>query len=231
MKKDKRAEYMKMELNKIYCMNCLEGLKQLEDNSIDLVVTDPPYGILIGGSGKIGGSGIVEVKQYTPVTWDETPLSKEILKELIRISKNQILFGYNYYSDILPPTNGLIVWDKKCQNDWDDNFSDGEIAWTSFKRPLRIFRHLYMGALKKEKEKRFHPTQKPLTLFRWLINKYSKETDIILDPFMGSGTTAVACKELGRNYIGFEISEEYCKIAEERLNKVNNKKLSEWFEK
>ena len=208
-----------MEINKIYNMDCLEGLKQLKDNSIDLIVTDPPYGIKIGGSGKIGGSNIVDAKQYTPVDWDDTPLSKEIFKELVRVSKNQIIFGYNYFANILPITNSLIVWDKKCKNDWDDNFSDGELAWTSFKKPLKIIRQLSIGYHWNYKidGERKHPTQKPKVVMGWIIDKYSKKGDTILDPFMGSGTTGCACKELNRKFIGIEINKDYYEIAKKRI--------------
>jgi site-specific DNA-methyltransferase (adenine-specific) len=138
------------------------------------------------------------------------------LSEIFRIAKNQIIFGGNYFK--LPITNSWIIWDKKCKNDWNDNFSDGEMAWTSFNKPLKIYRYLFMGLLRKNpKEKRFHPTQKPLPLMIWILNNYSNDNDLILDPFLGSGTTARACKDLGRRCIGIEISEKYCEIAIKRL--------------
>jgi len=205
-------------INKIICGDCLEVMKEIPDKSVDLVLTDPPYGInVIGGSksfGSIGGSNIVKANKYHPIINDDIKID---FTEIFRISKNQVIFGGNYFD--LPISKGWIVWDKKTKNNWDDNFSDGELAWTSFKRPLKIFRYLYMGCLQEGKrEKRVHPTQKPLKLIEYIVENYTNETNIILDPFLGSGTTAVACKSLGRRYIGIEISPEYCEIARRRVN-------------
>ncbi len=218
-----------MEYNQIICGDCLEVMKGIPDKSVDLIVTDPPYGInIIGGSksfgsiggsksfGSIGGSKLVNVNKYKPIINDDIKID---FSEIFRVSKNQIIFGGNYFN--LPISKGWIVWDKKKKNDWNDNFSDGEMAWTSFNRPLKIFRYLYMGCLQEGKrEKRVHPTQKPIELIKWILENYSNKNDIILDPFLGSGTTAVACKELGRKYIGIEISPEYCEIARNRIKAI-----------
>ncbi len=196
--------------------DCLEKMKQMEDNSIDVIVTDPPYGIL-GGSKTIGGSNMSKVNEYN-CEWDNDRMSKEILDEIFRVSKNQIIFGYNYFADMLPVTNGLIVWDKKKKNNWFDNFSDGEMIWTSFKKPLRIFRFLWMGAIREGKrEKKVHPTQKPVDLMEWIIKNYTEEGDTIMDPFMGSGSTGVACKIMNRDFIGIELDDKYFNIAKERI--------------
>jgi DNA modification methylase len=224
--------YLETQLGKLYCADCLEIMKELPDKSIDLILTDPPYGInIIGGAkafGSIGGAkafgsisganivkaNIVKANNYSAVVNDNIKID---FSEIFRVSKNQIIFGGNYFD--LPISKGWIVWDKKCKNDWDDNFSDGELAWTSFSRPLKIFRHLYMGLLKENKQeiKRVHPTQKPIALMKWILQKYSNENDIVLDPFLGSGTTAVACEMLNRKWIGIEISEEYSAIAKKRI--------------
>jgi len=215
-----------MKLNTIIQGDCLEVTKTFSDKSVDIIITDPPYGINIGGSGRIGGSkriggsGIVKPTQYTPVEWDNKGLSLEQWNEIKRISKNQIIFGYNYFAEIMGNCRGIIVWDKKIKNDWNDNFSDCEILYTSFNKPAKMFRYLWMGALRGkqyDEQKRFHPTQKPLALMKWIIQNYTKETDLVLDCFLGSGTTIVACKHYGRKYIGIEILPEYCKIANERL--------------
>ena len=196
--------------------DCLELMKDIPDKSVDVVITDPPYGIL-GGSKTIGGSKLYKANEYN-CEWDNERLSEDILKEIFRISKNQIIFGYNYISDMLPITNSLVVWDKKEKNNWFDNFSDGEIIWTSYKKPLRIFRFLWMGALRKGKRiKRVHPTQKPVELMEWLIKNYTNENDIILDPFMGSGSTGIACVNTNRSFIGIELDENYFNIAKERI--------------
>ena len=203
---------------KIYHGDCLDVMPLLE--KVDLVVTDPPYGA-IGGSKAIGGSNFVRANNYE-TDWDNKRFSLEQLKALTDISKNQIIWGVNYFWDYFKPTNSLIVWDKKCQNGWEDTFSDAEIAWTSLEHKLLVYRHLWVGALKKPKTddgNRCHPTQKPTQLMKFCIQQ-SKYFDIplsILDPFLGSGTTLVACKELKRNGIGIEINEKYCEIAKKRL--------------
>jgi site-specific DNA-methyltransferase (adenine-specific) len=199
--------------------DCLEVMKDMPDNSISLIVTDPPYGIdVIGGSkpfGSIGGSNVVRVNRYTPIINDDVKINFD---DIFRVSKNQIIFGGNYFD--FPISKGWIVWDKKCKNDWNDNFSDGELVWTSFDRPLKIIRHLYMGMMKGNKDeiKRVHPTQKPLAVMEWIIENYSKPDDLILDPFAGSGSTLVAAKNLGRKYIGIELEPKYVAICEERLS-------------
>lgn len=194
----------------IYHGDCLEIMPDLE--KVDLVLTDPPYGIL-GGSKAIGGSNMVEVNKYD-LSWDCQSISKKVLDQLREISGEQIFWGWNHYAHSLPETKSVIVWDKKCQNGWEDTFSDGEIAWVS-KGKLRIYRHLWVGALRKGV--RFgHPTEKPKELMVFCLNLFSL-SKTILDPFMGSGTTLVAAKELGRRAIGIEIEEKYCEIAVKRL--------------
>ena len=208
-----------IEVNKIYNMDCLEGMKLIDDKSIDVVITDPPYGIL-GGNKSIGRSNLYKANEYN-LEWDNERMSEEVFKEFQRISRHQIIFGYNYFADFLPPTNALIVWDKKEKNNWFDNFSDGEIIWTSYKKPLRIYRQLWMGALRRgERIKRQHPTQKPVELMEWIIKNYTKEGQIILDPFLGSGTTAIACINTNRNYLGFELDKQYYDIANVRICKA-----------
>ena len=211
-----------LELNKIYHGDCIELMKEIPDKNIDVVITDPPYGIL-GGSKSIGGSKLYKANEYN-LEWDNERMSEEVFKEFQRISKHQIIFGYNYFSDFLPPTNALIVWDKKEKNNWFDNFSDGEIIWTSYKKPLRIYRQLWMGAIRRgERIKRQHPTQKPVELMEWIIRNYTEEGQIILDPFMGSGTTAIACINTNRFYIGIEKEKEYVDIANKRIEEHKKK--------
>ena len=195
----------------IYHGDCREILPTFPDKSFDLVLTDPPYGIL-GGSKSIGGSNIVAANVYD-LSWDVRLPQVEIVS-IAALGLRAVVWGGNYYE--FPPTNSLFVWDKKVQNGWEDNFSDGEIAWTSWAHPLRIYRQLWMGALRKNGEVRIHPTQKPVDLFRWCIIQ-SGDPHSILDPFMGSGTTLVAAKQLGRKAVGIEIEEKYCEIAVKRL--------------
>lgn len=209
-------------INTIIEGDCLEVMKSIADKSVDLILTDPPYGINIGSStggakpfGKNRGTKSIAPKSYRGFN-DTKPPSKDYFTEMMRISKNQIIFGGNYFIENLYASPCWIVWDK----DNSGNFADCELAWTSFKTGVKKYRYRWNGMLQedmKNKEVRIHPTQKPRVLFKKIIVDYSKEGDTILDPFLGSGTTAVACKELGRKYIGIEIDPEYCKIAEQRL--------------
>jgi site-specific DNA-methyltransferase (adenine-specific) len=209
----------------IYLGDCREILPSLP--KVDLVLTDPPYGInVVGGSkpfghvggskpfGHVGGSNIVSVNSYVPVYGDNEPFNPA---ELLKIGENQIIFGANYFCDKLPPSKGWIVWDKKVKNNWNDNFSDVELAWSSFDRPTKCYRLLYMGLIQEHnREVRCHPTQKPLELIKWIVENYSMPEQIILDPYLGSGTVAVASKGLGRKCIGIEIEEKYCEISARR---------------
>ena len=221
------------ELNKIYCMDCLEGLKKIPDNSVDLIVTDPPYGLDITKTGFIGGENLAKVRDYGISNWDLKIPSDEIFHHMFRVSENQVIFGGNYFLDFLGKTKCIVTWDKGRRG---LNFADCEIIWTSFNKPSRIINHIWDGMRQENmsrKEKRYHPTQKPVPVMRRLIEWFSEEKNIILDPFMGSGTTAVACKQLNRNFLGFEINQKYVDIANRRLEQgtlhtlTNQKKLKE----
>ena len=200
---------------KIICGDCLEVMKQIPDNSVDLVLTDPPYCIGLEKM-NLGYS----ITKHHNRDWDKQEFSKEMLKEIMRVSKKQIIFGANNFSDILPKSRCWLIWDKRLTDKNRDDYSDCEIAWTNFDKPSRIFRCLWHGFLadKEISEKnRVHPTQKPLKLFKEILTMFSNKDMLILDCFLGSGTTAVACKQLGRKCIGIEISKEYCDIAKKRL--------------
>ncbi len=197
-------------INKVVQGDCLEIMRKMPDKSVDLCLTDPPYGIgmdkeLHKKQGKYG------YKDYGNTNWDVKP-TKEYFDEMIRVSKNQIIWGGNYFVDYLYPSMGWMVWDKGQRN---FSLADGELAWSSFQRALRIFEVSRAKALQDHKQ---HPTQKSLSLMKWCLLKSSEKNSLILDPFLGSGTTAVACKELHRRFIGIEISKEYCDIANLRLN-------------
>jgi len=200
-------------------------MREMEDNQFDLAIVDIPYGLKIGGSGKIGGSNMVHPKEYKVSEWDNETPSGEYFAELQRVSKNQIIFGGNYVADILPTIKGWIIWDKKIKNDWDDNFSDGEMAWTSFKQPMKIYRFLWMGALKEktiDNDSRIHITQKPIKLYKWLLKKYAKPNDTILDTHVGSGSSRIACWEMGFDFTGYEIDKDYWEAQEKRFAVVKN---------
>jgi len=204
-----------LELNKIYCWDCLELMKSIPDKSIDLVLTDPPYWIWI--KGKVGGGKLAKVTDYWDFNnWDNEIPSKEYFNEMIRISKHCIIFWWNYFIENLTNSSCWIVRDK--DNSW--NFADCELARTNFNtavRKIKIRRNWMLQDDMKDKEIRYHPTQKPVDLFKWILENYSEKWQTILDPFLWSWTTAIACKEMWRNFIGIEKEQKYVDIANKRL--------------
>ena len=141
-------------------------------------------------------------------------MSAAYIAELLRVSREQVIFGGNYYTDMLPPSPSWIVWDK--QNGAND-FADCELAWTSHARAIRKFTWTWAGFIRQQPEERYHPTQKPLALMAWVIQNYTPQGATVFDPFMGSGTTGVACVRTGRRFIGCEIDPTYYAIAQRRI--------------
>lgn len=194
--------------------DCLEILPLLP--KVDLVVTDPPYGIFkdTESSGIMFGKETIYSVDKTATEWDKRPSL-----EAITLAKNKadfwIIWGANYFADYLGASKGTLVWNKKTG---DNTYADGELAFTNAVGTMRIFNHQWCGAFKDSERgmRAVHPTQKPVQLMQWCIQKV-KDAQIILDPFLGSGTTLVACKELNRNGIGIEISEKYCELSKKRL--------------
>ena len=184
----------------------MELMSSYDDNHFDLAIVDPPYGISVNkmtlGSGKYKNKG---------KSWDNETPSNEYFNELFRVSKNQIIWGANYMIEkIKKPSMGWIYWDK--MNGTSD-FSDGELAFTSFNRALRSFKY----HLSKDRCQRFHPTQKPVQLYEWLLINYAKEGDKILDTHLGSGSIASACHNLGFDLTACELDKEYYEAAIKRL--------------
>lgn len=215
-------------IGKITHADCLTILKQLPDKSVDLVLTDPPYGIGADKNVRANtqyGNALAQSKDYGVKNWDYKIPDYEYFKEISRISKHQIMWGGNYFTAHLQPSSCWLVWDKVTGN---NGYADCELAWTSFSFAVRYFRYQWKGFLQEKmgdcKEERCHPTQKPLPLFKWCLNNYSKEGDLILDPFSGSGTTALACHTLKRRFICIEKEAEYVEVARNRL-KVEQSKL------
>ena len=208
---------MNQYLNKIINADCLDILKDIPDKSVDLVLTDPPYGINADkGVGGFGSSSDL-AKKYND-NWDSFTPTKDYFTELLRVSKHTIIFGGNYFTDLIPVGTSWIVWDKIGEMKFQNPFSDCELAWTNFnKKTQKKYIVIQQGFIAKEKE-RFHPTQKPIELFSRILMDYSKENDIILDPFLGSGTTAIACIKTNRNFIGIEKEPKYCEIAQKRID-------------
>lgn len=206
--------YHQEEAGIIYCADCREILPKLP--KVDLVLTDPPYGINRHKLNMGKGGGIAKHKNYGKFDWDTKSPSKDIFELIFHLSKNQIIWGSNHFSEHLPSSPCWFVWDK---DNIGTDFADCELAFTSLKSAVRKFKWRWSGMLQenmKNKDDRFHPTQKPLALIKWCLS-FFPEAQIICDSYLGSGTTAVAAKELGRKFIGIEISEEYCAIAKKRL--------------
>jgi site-specific DNA-methyltransferase (adenine-specific) len=213
----KDYEYFRTDLGVLYkgdFFNVLH-LIYLDENidEIDLVLTDPPYGIKEAKNRNKSRGKLAVAKDYGNEDWDDN-IVKEI--ESVHVGNNKvIIFGGQCYD--LPQNYGWIVWHK---DNGKTDFSDCELAWTNFLTAVRYYKFKWQGMLQenmKNKEKRFHPTQKPTMLFYKILQDYTKDHDLILDPFLGSGTTAVACEKLGRRWIGIEISEKYCEIAKQRI--------------
>lgn len=205
----------------LYCGDCLEVLPTL--GRVDAVVTDPPYGIGYSPAG--GGGGITDrngkryEKRFTGndlVRGDNKPFDPT---PFLQIAPITVMWGGNHFADKLPASSCWLVWDKRCGTSNND-FADCEIAWTNMPRVARVFNHLWNGMLKDSERgiPRVHPTQKPIEVMRWCLEQVKAE--IILDPFMGSGTTGVACANLGRIFIGIEIEPKYYEIALKRITEA-----------
>lgn len=209
--------------NQIINADCMDILKQLPDKCIDLVLTDPPYGINASSKNflrqgkQTGKSKCVSGLNYKISNWDKDIPEKQVFEEIKRVSKNQIIFGGNYFVDFLTNSSCWLVWDKLTG---DNLYADCELAYTSFKSAVKKYTYLWKGMLQedmKNKDIRIHPTQKPLKLFEMILRDYSNENDLILDCFSGSGTTAVACHNLKRRFICIEKDYDYWKASVERL--------------
>lgn len=200
--------------------DALEELKKIEEDFYDAVVTDPPYGIGVYKSGTMGGGVLAKQSQYKKVNWDNEIPGKEVFGEMKRVSKSQIIFGGNYFAEYLGNSSCWIVWDK---DNGDNNFADCELIWTSFNSSVRKVTYKWQGMLQEDmrfKEKREHPTQKPLPLMNWILDTYLSKDNKIIDPFMGSGSTLVAAKQLGMKCDGIEKNKDYIDIAEKRIDAV-----------
>ena len=196
----------------LYLGDCLSVMPLL--GNVDAVVTDPPYGI--GESGKKNNSrgGMAAPRDYGDFNWD-TSTADDAISMAIEMSKNAIVFGGNYYD--LPPTSCWLVWDK--QNGGND-FADCELAWTNLPKAVRRIYWRWNGMIRKGHDVREHPTQKPVGVMEWCINHLPPNSETILDPFMGSGTTLVACAKMGRKGIGIELDEDYFEIAVKRVEEA-----------
>ena len=193
--------------------DCLEVMPTL--GKVDAVVTDPPYGIGENDKKIASRTNLATVKDYGAVKWDSAPASAAHIAMMREISGHQIIFGGNYF-DGLSPTSCWLVWDKQNTGD----FADCELAWTNLPKAVRRIYWRWNGMIRKGDDVREHPTQKPVGVMEWCIGHLPAEAHTILDPFMGSGTTGVACQKLGRAFIGIELDPEYFAIACKRVDEA-----------
>lgn len=212
-----------------YNMDCMEGMKQFPDGFFDLAIVDPPYGIGVmsmnytkSGAVRTHGYAAAQRRDYRKQSeWDVKP-DKAYFDELFRVAKRKIIWGGNYFSDMLPPSKSFIVWDKRCNDAMRNDFADCEYAWCDY-GVARMFRFVWNGMIQgnmKDKEERFHPTQKPVALYEWILNNYAKPGFKILDTHVGSASSLIACHNLGFQSVGFELDPEYFKKASDRLETV-----------
>ncbi len=199
-----------MPKSEVFNMDCVEGMKQYPDKYFDLAIVDPPYGI---GAGNGTGRSIrvaIEKGKFKGGNWDSEIPSEEYFTELFRVSKYQIIWGGNYFP--LPPTRCVVCWDK--EQPWE-NFSQWEMAWTSFDRPAALFKRSNGGV----EPGKIHPTQKPVKLYAWLLHKFAKPGMTILDTHLGSGSIAIACHYFGAHLTACEIDQDYFTAACARIKR------------
>ena len=204
--------------SEVFNIDVMQYMKDVPDKYFDLVIADPPYGIKEDGLKNHTRNHLAKAQEYTPKEWDKDAMPKEFFDELIRVSKNQIIWGANHFISRIPYDSSCwIVWDK---DNGASDFADCELAWTSFKTAVRRFKYRWAGMLQenmKNKERRIHPTQKPVDLYSWLLLNYAPQGGVIFDPMFGSGSSRIAAHKLGYDYVGCEIDKEYFDKANERF--------------
>ena len=197
--------------------DCMEYMRSLPDNAFELAIVDPPYGI--GESGGKDSRNRFSCVSYEEKKWDGYAPKIDYFSELKRVSKNQIIWGANHFCGTFGGSSSCwIVWDKMTGA---SDFADCELAYTSFKTAVRKFQFQWSGMLQgdmKTKERRIHPTQKPVKLYQWLLSNYAKPGDRILDTHLGSGSSAIAAHYAGHDFVGIELDEDYFKAAKKRFD-------------
>lgn len=199
-------------MTRAFNVDCMDPLRVMSDNEFDLAVIDPPYGIDVNkmqlGPGNYKSSA----------TWDSAPPEPEYFTELFRVSRNQIIFGANHFIDRIPfPSPGWIVWDKQ---NGDNDYAAAELAWTSFDCSLKMFRYNVAKRSRYDTTQRFHVTQKPIDLYRWIYKNFTNPNDKILDTHLGSGSSRIAAHIMNRDFTGYEINADYFEQAEVRFKHV-----------
>ena len=206
--------------NKIINADCMDILKQLPDKCVDLVLTDPPYGIGFGTfnrTNKLKNGQRIKADKYKNSDWDSQIPESQIFNEILRVSKNQVIWGGNYFPELWQKgCRGFVFWKK---NNPCKNFGAGEFAWTSFDENCKCYDYNYFGNIEGGgmAEAKIHPTQKPVAVMEMCLNDFSKEGDLVLDCFSGSGTTAIACHNLKRRFICIEKDKDYYEASVKRL--------------
>jgi len=193
--------------SEVYNMDCLAAMREMPDNAFDLAIVDPPYGLgdrLSDGGGKLKNTPMSKLYRQSS-KWDSVP-DKRYFDELFRVSKNQIIWGGNYFE--LPPSRCMICWDK---NQAMPTLSAWELGWTSFDKPSKIIKMVSTDL------NRFHPTQKPIALYKWLLSNFAKHGDRILDTHLGSGSSRIAAYDMGFDFIGYELDAEYFDAMNKRF--------------
>lgn len=201
-------------------MDCMDGMKEFPDKYFDLAIVDVPYGIGENGDKNHTRGKIAKSKDYKAFAGNDLkPPDKEYFEELFRVSKNQIIWGENHFIHLIPYDSSCwIVWDK---DNGETDFADCELAWTSFNSAVRRFKYRWQGMLQeymKNKEYRIHPTQKPVALYEWILSRYAKDGDIILDTHVGSASSLIACYNTNHKFVGFELDKHYYELSKKRLD-------------
>lgn len=216
----------------------MEGMQGFPDKYFDLAVVDPPYGIGEDGAKSHSRKGLAKATKYKAKDWDTTPPSQHYFDEVRRVSKNQIVWGYNYFADMLPAARSIIIWDKKCHDKYSTDMSDAELAWYSLGGRVSVFRYLWSGMMQGSanngvsfvgdlslKENRIHPTQKPIALYNWLLKNYATPGQRILDTHLGSQSSRIAAYKLGFDFWGYELDADYFKEGCARYDKAISEPL------
>lgn len=218
-------------MTEAYNLDCMTAMKAMSDNAYDLAIVDPPYGIGCMSMNYTRSGAVRELSRKSKnvaarrdyrhfADWDIKP-GPEYFAELFRVSRKQIIWGGNYFSDMLPPSKSFLVWDKRVQDSMRNDFADCEYAWMSEGMGVaRIYRYLWNGMLQgdmKRKQERIHPTEKPIALYKWILQNYAKPGYKILDTHLGSGASRIAAWEMGYEFTGYEIDREYFEAQEKRF--------------
>ncbi len=191
-------------------IDCMEYMAALEDNAFDLAIVDPPYGIETRGNAQDRFRGGMQLD-----TVNDAKPTDEYFAELFRVSENQIIWGYNWLSDMLPKCREFIFWYKEQPV---ITFADGELAWSSFQRTAKCFHYPFHRANQDNKGCKIHPTQKPVKLYQWLLDNYSEPGQRILDTHLGSGSSAIAAHYFGVDFVGCELDKDYYEAAKKRFD-------------